>query len=86
MVNPLTLLIHHSVSHMNSIASEIKTYFKQLFVFFLVSESVRGEISQLLTILGELLKLNAQLLKIDALLPLWLEILKKSNNKNSSLL
>lgn len=50
-------------------------YLKQLFIFSLVAQALGGKISQLLTELEELLKLDAQLPKTDALL--WLEILKK---------
>lgn len=50
-------------------------HLKQLFIFSLVAQAVKGKISQLLTELEELLELDAQLPKTDALL--WLEILKK---------
>lgn len=64
-----------SVSHTNFKELEIKTYLKHLFISSLVAQALRGKISELLTKLVDLLKLDAQLPKIDALL--WLEILKK---------
>lgn len=65
----------HSVSHTDFKELEIKMYLKQLFIFSLVAQGLRGKITQLLTELEDLLKLDAQLPKINVLL--WLEILKK---------
>lgn len=68
------------MSHTNFKELEIKTYFKLFFIFSLVAQALRGKMNQLLTELEDLLKLDAQLPKIDALL--WLEVLKKVVTKN----